>query len=973
MKNLFKLTTAALALVAFASCSNNDLFGPDGAAQAENFSSVLSVEVEEPEGFTSTRAARDVDAKNFTWQKDDAIRVYDEDLAIFDTYKFADKFGRSGATALKKDPKYALFPADDVRKGYWDGTGHIAEVKIGKKVIAGGNQFNAITYDKNSEETVDGKVLYDFQVPMWGPVEKIDDANVKVTGKGLQPLTGVLYLILDETLNNASWIKLTSAKNLSGTFYANLDDEEPVLVNHAEDEYVDLDTELYIDLRKVPSNKTVLYIPVIAGVNDLQVWRTASTGDDPTTLGGWVKFSDQNGYTFKRNGFKKISFSYPMAANTPEALSKVMEQLKAQTEDLDLNLTAALDMSGTLSKKWSEAPADAQGAPDVNIYVPKMAAETVSVNLIKGITTTGKTLTVKDADPTKPFAGTFVINVPDPTGTGAANNSFAGVNINLPNATVVIKGANTKGSVFNTVVAKELQIGDGTTDTDLTASDLAVGNVTSAISVMAKAQVNKLDASGATTTFAPITIKGRVVADVTTKGNVNVELPAEGEAIGGKLTFQRAATVTIKQGYVNDIAAAATLGEADKEAIVVKFDDANGLTAVNTIDPEITVNASTWCKKYPDAATFATYFVANTGNIYTATQLAQAHKALATTLKIANSLDMVNTPDWDEPFVNLAAATAFTMSTVPANAIHTIKNISFNNYKATKLDGKGEAIGFAGNVAALQVSNITFDNVQFTKEYLIDAVDLVNTFAYNAIGGIAGKATTVTLENVTVNLAANFGYSSYKKVTSATHPATIPVDASQMGIGGFVGIASGAVTLNHVSVKGALIQGYTSLGGFIGQAQDAVNIDQTATKASKADITAFKSNYSNPAATDIEMNYARIAAGVGYVNPAAQNVTIGKANLKPTATAATITVPSGKTGRTFVALGSGSGQTLYNYAAGQDWIGFFGTEAFPDTQIGTISINGVTYVVPQKDPANDTKWDAIAAPNLPLYKWTAKN
>lgn len=959
MKNLFKLTTAALALVAFASCSDDELSSANQAVQ-ENFSSVLEVSVEQPDGLNGTRAARDANAGSFTWQKNDAIRVYDTDLAIFDSYKFNEKFGRSGASALKKDPTYALFPADDVRKGYWDGTGHIAEIKIGTPVKVGGIiTHSVIKYDTKSETTVDDKVLYDFRVPMWGTVQKVDESTVKVTGKGLMPLTGVLYLVLDETLNNASWIKLVSSKNLSGTFYANLDDEEPALVSHPEDEYVDLHKELYVDLRNVPSNKTILYIPVIAGVNDLQVYRTAATADNPTTIpvGSWVKFSDQNGYTFKRNTYKKIAYSYPMDASTPEALSKVMEQLKAQTEDLDLNLTKALNMSGMLSKKWSDDPADAKGQPDVNIYVPEMAADVVTVNLAKGIATPGQTLKVKNANPAKPFTGTFVINVPTPTTAGSA---FAGVNIDLPKAKVVIKGANGDGSKFTSVIATELEIGDGSTDTDLSASTLTVAGVSSKISVLAKATVGGLNSSAATTTFAPITINGKVAGSVDTKGNVNIALPAEGEAITGTLTFWRPATATLKQGYVGTIAASGTLGEADAKAITVKLDDAEGLTAINNISsPDISITESKWSLKYPDATKYATYFG---GTIYTATQLAQAHKAnTTTTLTIANSMDMVNTPDWDEPFANNATAANFTIKASTTTAIHTIKNISYNNYTAAKLSGAGEAIGFVGNVATLTVTNITFDNVQFTKDYVRDAVTAANTYDFLAIGGIAGKATGAVLTNVTVNLADNFGYSSYKKVEAGDYKTSIVVDPALMGIGGLVGMNNGNVTLKKVAVKGKLIQGYTSLGGFIGySASGTISAD----KDCKSQITGFKSNYTNPLATNIELNFARIAGGIGYVK--AGNVTIADGASVSNVSA---TLPTGGSSKLYIKVNGSSGAILYNYGYNQQWVGFSGTEVSPWAYPGTVTIAGAAYKSPTFGADGSLN---NLFPNLPLYTWTAK-
>jgi len=248
MKNLFKLTTAALALVAFASCSNDELLGTKGTSEAKNFASVLEYEIEAPEGIVGTRAARNANGGGFVFQKDDQLRVYDEDLGKFDPYVFDTKFGRENAKSnLKKDPAYALFPAEDVRKGYCDADGnHIAEVKIGTRMNAGDKykQFNKIEYstEAGSETKVGETVVYQCDVPMWGEVVKVDDKTVK-TKTNLSPLSGVLMLTLNNTMGNITWIKLHSdAGYLGGTFYANLDDAEPAF-------YIN-DTKVYLDLTK---------------------------------------------------------------------------------------------------------------------------------------------------------------------------------------------------------------------------------------------------------------------------------------------------------------------------------------------------------------------------------------------------------------------------------------------------------------------------------------------------------------------------------------------------------------------------------------------------------------------------------------------------------------------------------------------------------------------------------------------------
>lgn len=991
MKNLFKFTAAALALVAFASCSeNDDLLSSKNAVQTKDFTSVLEFEVEEPAGLVSTRAARNANAGGFVFQADDQIRVYDEDLGKFDTYTFDTKFGREGATKLLKDPAYAIFPFGDVRKGYCDADGnHIAEIKIGTRMNAGAaNEFQVIEYSKEagSETKVGDNVLYQCNIPMWGTVEKIDDQTVKA-GDGLKPLTGVLMLTLGKTLGNASWIRLSSTNGfLGGTFYANLDEAEPKMYVNAEDEYLDLAKNLYIDLRDVPSDKAVLYIPVIAGINDLVISRTTDTGDDPTkSTIVWTTVSNESGYTFKRNGWHKVDYTYQLAAETPEQISLVMAQLSNQTEDLNLDVVNALNLDQTQTQDWKGVPA----GNDNTIYVPNMAAETITINIKNDIAaTTNNDLIIVDADDDDPFTGTLVIKQSTKAFTAQAD-----VDINLPKAKVVLLGnfAPTGDEwTFNNIVASELQFGDGTTatDIDVTGAGTKLGLVSTSIDILKGATIKgNIDATNAKSVFAPITIKGLADGDIDTKGDVNVELDGARPAITGKLTFHRGGTTcTLKQGYISEITNNfATLGEANDHEVTVKLDDANGITAIKTVtvkstpwaDSKITLTESTLSGKTISSAVataIGTYTDASTG-IYTASQFEVLHtKNVATpadvTIKLGNDLNMAKA-EWTAPFCNDATAYAFTLQSAKEKVNHTIKNLSYNKYASTV-----QGIGLVGNAAALTLTDITLDNVQFTAEYF-DNKNTSKEFKVAFVGGVAGIATgAVDFDRVTVNLANNFGYSAYTITNTASLFGSIEVNPDNLGIGGFIGKAVGAVSLDQVNVKGALIQGYTCLGGFVGQADAAVSIDQNSpTSASKSDITAFKSNYSNPAATDIEMNYARIAAGVGYVKIAStpQDITIGTSSKKPTATAVAVTVPAGKTGRTYVSLGSGTGATLWNYAKGQDWIGFCGTETDPGKQLGTISINGSNKWKIPAVATGATAFTPLAVGELPFYVWTSKN
>lgn len=987
MKNLFKLTTAALALVAFASCSNDEFSNTQQAQPTTDFASVFEYEMEAPEfdGVTGTRAARNANGGGFVYQKGDQLRVYDEDLGTFDPYEFDTKFGRKNAKSnLKKDPKYALFPAEDVRKGYCDGEGnHIAEIKIGTRKNPGSPtlQFNVIEYSNAAgSETKEGEtVVYQCDIPMWGEVVKVDDKTVK-TKTALSPLSGVLMLTLGKTMGNASWIRLSSAKGyLGGTFYANLDAETPALYINDADEYLDLTQELYIDLRDVPSDKAVLYIPVVAGINDLIVERNEGTGDNPRLLTTpWTMITNESGYTFKRNGWHKVDYEYPIVAQTPEEISIVLAQLSKQTEDLNLALTKnALDLTTTTTKEWKGIAA---GSADKTVYMPAMSAEVVTIDIAKDLTTaSGKnSLNFEDADDANPFTGTLVIKSNPITPV----TKQAVVNINLPKANIVMVGKfSPSGSewVVQTVKAQTFTLGDAATTTELGYSSgggaiIDVSQVVKAIDVTAKATLvcKTFDAqSSAISDFPTITINGSVDGNIDTKGDVIVNQPAASAAISGKLTFFRGATTaTLKNGFVGEITNNFTaLGEANNHTVTVNLDDANGVTAIKTV----TVNKSTWAdaainltestlsgKDIP--AAIATYTDVTSGNytIYTASQLEYVHandpSTPAAGLTFGNNLNMAKAA-WKAPFGNGTAAQFDIASTAPW-VTRTIKNLSYNKYLSSVA-----GIGFVGNATTLNVSDFALENVSFNRAYVDDRSTSKNTFEVAFVGAIAGKATTTAnITRTTVKLADNFGYKAYTLVSTGDLKADVNVNPKQQGIGGLVGI-TGTAALSSVSVSGNLIEGYTSLGGFIGCAGGDVTIDGFC----KSQIKAFKSNYSDPAAANIEMNFARMGGGIGYQASASGNVTIDDGASTSTVS---VTLPAGGEDKLYVKVKAGTGNKLYSFSRNQQWVGFSGTEEAPAAYSpGFVTIAGAKYVSPTFGA--DGSLNSLGS-NLPLYTWTAK-
>lgn len=1010
MKGFIKLTTVALALVAFASCSSDDFFSSDNV-QKKNFTSVLEANVEDPDFGVVTRAARKADATGFRWQTDDQIRVYDTDLGKYDVYEYDETFGRDGDTNLEKDPAYALFPAENIKRGYWDPTdGHVAEVVIPR----------VIEYSKTSgaeTKLEDGTVLYKMFVPMQGKVSKVDDATVKVNDPGMQVMTGVLYATLEQALGNADFIKLSSATtNLSGRFLAKLDDDNATLIE-SDDELIaaSYNQDLYVDLRNLPSDKAVLYIPVIAGVNDLQVSRihgvTTVGADGIPTDGTTVLITNLDTYTFKRNGYKGVPITYDLAANTPSGINAVLAQYNEQTSPVTLNVYNNFTIA----------------TADKTIELPAMACSEVTLNLSAGVTNaTPDDLVLEDADSEDPFTGTLVINVNAPKKDGSAATALTAGNlmnmvINLPKAKVVLVGDYTPVTAASLTVTAvdELQFGDGETTTAYNQATLNLSNVASKITVEKKATVTattsitattaelevKADATnpgtiagsgaialandatiagavtgvitstageltvsgtvtGDITLVDDLTISGTVTGDITTKGNVTIARTSEGTAIGdtNTLTFKRAKTLTMKQGYIGTVTNKFDeLGEADGHIVTITFDE-DGLTAIKAVtvdasnwaDSKINLsNASKWVGAAPTTAKINAFIgvVSTYSQIFTAAQLASFQGTdAAVKIQLQNNINMNSNEKFTAPIGNGASAAAVE---VDGNEF-AISNVNLN-----KLAYNSKGIGLIGYATTLTVSDLTLDNVQFTKGYVAHST-AASAYMIAAVGGLCGTASgAVDLDNVTVNLADGFGYSSY--ATGGT--GAVVVDATEVGIGGVIGIAEGNVDFDNVDVTGAQIQGYTSLGGFIGLAKNTVDIDAKCSSA----ITGFKVNYNDPAATNIEMNLARIAGGVGYQATATSDITIAAG---ATTSEVAISGDNYIEGKLYISVPTAGGARLYSYAKNQNWVGFCGTENTPAAYTGTVFVGTTQYVSPTFNATTGAV--SVAAGKTGLYTWTAK-
>lgn len=147
MKRILKLFPAALAVFALASCSNDDLLGEKGYTTSEKGDLIVEVEPFD----NTTRALRDADGLSLTFENGDAMNVYDDELYKYDIYKFNNDAFYLEGTKILQTPKYALFPGENVVRGYFDRSPEVM------KTVAEFKIPRVITYDSKSEKKVGNK------------------------------------------------------------------------------------------------------------------------------------------------------------------------------------------------------------------------------------------------------------------------------------------------------------------------------------------------------------------------------------------------------------------------------------------------------------------------------------------------------------------------------------------------------------------------------------------------------------------------------------------------------------------------------------------------------------------------------------------------------------------------------------------------------------------------------------------------
>ncbi len=447
MKGLFKLTSVALAVVAFASCSSDDLFHQGETAQQNKG---ILVEVEDMLDPTTTRAAYMPDGKigNLIWNDGDQIRVTDATMVKYDIFSFSESLsafifnpGATGRSAYLTEPKYAAFADLGLA---WENT----------KLQSEG--YYNIPANFAWGEDVDNEGAYYARLPLWGTAQTDETYGIKAS---LKYLTGILKMNMVNLPANITNIKIVGWKNLAGTDPAPISGNfkailatDDVLNDEAvlEDYGATTGNEIDVDVRWATKAQSVIFLPLIAQrYGMLQIQYSDDYGTTYTT-----KKTIENLTVERRKFYNFTDNTIKFGGTSASSISAVLEEKKAEDE-----ITIEMGKDTKLTNPDGIVGNDDD---DYTITIPETSASkiTLSFNNLLNQANAPALNIVSKGD----FAGTLVINV---VGTPTISN----IKFNLPLANVVFNdcqnlggvdlGENIGGgldNVANALVAKTLTI-----------------------------------------------------------------------------------------------------------------------------------------------------------------------------------------------------------------------------------------------------------------------------------------------------------------------------------------------------------------------------------------------------------------------------------------------------------------------------------------------------------------------------------
>ena len=1031
MKKSIKFMTAAMAVLALASCSNEDFLSVGQKATVANKGEMIYEADPLESGSVSTRAYRNGETnQQVNFVAGDKMRVYDKEMINFSIYAFdagSSKFKYEKGNVKEGEESYAVFPADKVYAGYTtDNENTTVEFIID----------DVIKYNQDSEKKFDGNdaVWYACNIPMFAEVTGTADGGLKA--KHLRAACSILRIDLKNAFTNVPYLRLTTQKRLdkkideaykfAGKFQAELkkgDDRFDVALKAAEDDaYIVQSPDLYIDLREVPSSVSVIYVPIVPGLDgdldDPLLMATEVNAADPKKIkdADWFVANGKfPGKVFQTNHLYKIGHEFDLEVMSPNKVSQMLEQYKNSESDIIMDVTKEFLIDGNRKgEKGFEIKLPAM-KPGVNVTLNLSELET-------GVTNDGPVdLVIMNADDKAPFEGEFTINVGDKLSGNVG--AFNIKDINAPKATIILAGDFSDQPTLQVKGLKEtdgvdsLSLGDGKTTTKFKLKSGIFQNVVD-FTIADKAQCEG-DIEFVANTNIPeknvdlVKIKGLLTGSLTT--------PAEAEAaeinIQEKGKLEGDLTVGGVRSKVNVTGEGQIMGNVDMVAVkkgeltITSKGKKLGADKMVAIQGDVTVSCDVIAKMDEEG-------IAVNGDLL----MRGAGKKVNLGQGYINLLnvDVKNAGTWEEKKIDLefgAGNVAIKFIQIAKDNVLTYNSSKWNGktmgkpyvavFRTTQYELKDKymftatqlSVTDAFDKAELSIRNdIDMDNQPYAgiKENTNAALVVDGTYTADkklvyADAEDGKKVFTISKLNYGMignGLFNKFAGNKIENLNIAGVKSELNTTKAQNTVGGLIGEATAGANIGFVNVTGIALAAEHNIGGLIGTSNGATNIYNCSVNCSvadnsikggyalgglvglvKANILAencdasgikFKQDFDSEKKMDIK--YAKVGGFFGTVENKSQvEIVDGKAPAS---------INYDKKAMMYVSDVNESLGNFYDYKANQNFIGYCGHVGAKGgvTIAGTNYINGTSnmYMVPKN--FNNKVDDGYKA----LYTWVKR-
>ena len=1032
MKKSIKFMTAAMAVLALASCSNEDFLSVGQKATVANKGEMIYEADPLESGSVSTRAYRNGETnQQVNFVAGDKMRVYDKEMRNFSIYAFDEgskKFKFEKGNVKEGEESYAVFPADKVYAGYTtDNENTTVEFIID----------DVIKYNQDSEMKFGNDVVwYACNIPMFAEVTGTADGGLKA--KHLRAACSILRIDLKNAFTNVPYLRLTTQKRLdkkideaykfAGKFQAELkkgDDRFDVALKAAEeDAYIVQSPDLYIDLREVPSSVSVIYVPIVPGLDgdldDPLLMATEVNAADPKKIkdADWFVANGKfPGKVFETNHLYKIGHEFDLEVMSPNKVSQMLEQYKNSESDIVMDVTKEFLIDG-----------NRKGEKGFEIKLPALKEGIdVTLNLSEletGVSNDGPVdLVIMNADDEAPFEGTFTINV----GKKLSGNvgAFNIKDINAPKATIILAGDFSDQPTLQVKGLKEtdgvasLYLGDGETTTKFKPESGIFENVVD-FAITDKAQYEG-DIEFVANTDIPeknvelVTIEGQLKGSLTT--------PAEAEAadinIQGTGTLRGDLTVggvrsnvlvadegLIYGGFVN-------MEAVKKGALTITSKGKELGTAGRMVAMQIDNTVTVSCDVNIDMDEEGIAVNKGTLVMMGAGKKVNLGQGYIKTLKV----DVQNAGTWEEKKIDLvfgAGNVAIKNIKIEDDNVLTYNSSKWNgetmgeqyvapeaDYRTTSYEDKDKymftatqlSVTDAFDKAELSIRN-DIDMANFKYAGISETTDpaiIVDGYYYGDDKKLvyadaeAGKKlftiSNLNYEKIGTGLFNKFAGGIIQNLIFKGVKSELNTTKAQEFVGGLVGNATAETQIDYVDVSGIALKARHNIGGLVGKADaqlivvnskvagsidggyalgGLVGITSAKFVADATDASGITFSQSYDSGKTMDIKYAQVGGFVGTTTS------------KPQVLISNATAPTSinytKKAKMYVSDVTESLGNFYNYTVTQNFIGYCGHKAkgFDNVTIGSTAINGSAYQVPSNFS------NTVATGYKALYKWTEK-